>query len=101
MLEIKQLSLSYPKADKALLEGIDIRLAPGEMLILKGANGSGKTSLLNCLAGIIPEHVHAHLSGSILLSGNDLGSLPLRERFHYLAYQMSDPDTQIFFPDTE
>ncbi|MDP2172827.1 MAG: ABC transporter ATP-binding protein [Candidatus Cloacimonadaceae bacterium] len=101
MLEIKRLSLLYPKAAKALFSDVNIKLRAGELLILKGVNGSGKTSLLNSIAGVIPEHIHGELAGSIALNGLELRSYPLRERYRYLAYQMSDPDAQIFFPDSE
>ncbi|HPH60364.1 MAG TPA: ABC transporter ATP-binding protein, partial [Candidatus Syntrophosphaera sp.] len=101
MLQVEGLSLRYPRQDRPLLRDLSFCLAPGELLWLKGPNGSGKTSLLNVLSGIIPQRIKAELTGSVTLSGTDLCALPLNEKFRHLAYQMSDPDHQIFFPRIE
>lgn len=98
MLEVASLTLSYPEAPAPVFSNLGFSLQRGEMLYLTGANGSGKTSLLNCLSGVIPQRLEADLTGSIRLDGNDLMPVPLNERFRYLAYQMSDPEHQLFFP---
>lgn len=98
MLRVEGLTLKYPKQQNPLLCDISFSLPPGGLLWLRGGNGSGKTSLLNILSGIIPQRVKADLTGSVTLYGTDISALPLNEKFRYLAYQMSDPDNQIFFP---
>lgn len=98
MLRVAKLSLRYPGAATSLLEDISFELRPGELLWLCGPNGCGKTSLLNCLSGVIPQRVSASVTGSCSLNGQDLAPIPLTERFRLLAYQMSDPGAQLFFP---
>ncbi len=101
MFRIENLSLAYPTQNRKLIDGISVTLQQGELLYLKGANGSGKTSILNAISGIIPQRVKAEVSGSITFNGTDLSPIQLNERFRYLCYQMSDPETQIFFPRLE
>lgn len=48
-LEIQNLSLSF--FDKKVFENVNLEIFPGEILIVKGKNGSGKTSFLKTLAG--------------------------------------------------
>ena len=49
------------------LAGVDLDVAPGEVLLLSGANGAGKTTLLRLLAGLVPAH-----SGTVEVLGHDL-----------------------------
>lgn len=51
----------------AALAGVDLALAPKEILGLIGPNGSGKTTLVNCISGVMPI-----TSGSILLDGKEI-----------------------------
>ena len=44
----------------------------GEVALIKGASGSGKTSFLRCLNGVIPEVIEAEYSGNILWDGTSI-----------------------------
>lgn len=73
MLEARHVSLSYG-ATQALRD-VNLRIEPGANVALMGASGSGKSSLLHCLGGVIlPD------DGSIELDGIDLTGLSDRER---------------------
>src|SRR5436309_10564991 len=58
-----------------VLEDIDFDVAEGESLVLLGASGSGKTTILRIIAGLEQPD-----SGSIILHGKDVTELPARER---------------------
>ncbi len=64
MLEARALSFDY---GKPLLRGISFSLRPGTVTGIIGPNGSGKTTILRLLDGIVPP-----LSGQVLLGGNRL-----------------------------
>ena len=73
MLEARSVSLSYG-ATQALRD-VSLRVEPGASVALMGASGSGKSSLLHCLAGVIvPDE------GSVLIDGVHLTDLSDRER---------------------
>ena len=70
MLEISQVSASY--GHHVALQGVDLRIGAGEVVVMLGANGAGKSTLLKCIARLIPS-----LPGSrIALDGQDLLALP-------------------------
>jgi branched-chain amino acid transport system ATP-binding protein len=51
MLEINRLQVKY--GDRTVLRGVDLSVAEGEIVALIGANGAGKTSLINTVSGLI------------------------------------------------
>lgn len=53
-LALDAVAIRYPGADNCAVAGFSLAVAPGEMIALVGASGSGKTSLLHLLLGLAP-----------------------------------------------
>lgn len=64
---VTHLSLTYP-GKPPTLKNISWEIKPGTWLGITGSNGSGKTSLLYCLAGLIPDHIPAKITGETLIN---------------------------------
>jgi branched-chain amino acid transport system ATP-binding protein len=73
MLEVESLVAGYGAA--AVVDGISIRAAAGEMVTLVGANGAGKSTLLKTIAGLLPVR-----GGRIALDGEDVTALPAHRK---------------------
>lgn len=73
MLQIEKLNQFY--GESHTLWDIDLTAAQGECTCLMGRNGVGKTTLLNCIMGLLPCK-----SGKILLNSKDICSLPAESR---------------------
>jgi len=69
MLDIKKLSVSYGK--HTALREVDLAVDRGEIVVMLGANGAGKSSLLKACAGLVPAHVNTRIT----LSGSELTEL--------------------------
>ena len=69
LLVVEGLRSGYGEA--VVVQGVDLRLDQGESLALLGRNGTGKTTLLNTLAGATRRH-----AGSIRLGGVDIAAMP-------------------------
>ena len=65
-------SLALSHGDQTLFAGLDLVVAPGDVVGLVGANGAGKSTLLRLLAGLTPEGG----TGQPEPAGRDLGYLP-------------------------
>ena len=70
MLEVKNLSVTY--GQHRAVDGVSLSVGQGEIVVILGANGGGKTSLLRAIAGLHP----AAPGSEVTLAGRALGSLP-------------------------
>ena len=79
--KVKDLTFSYERSGRKVLDGANLQLREGEILCILGPNGAGKTTLLNCMAGLLqPEH------GSITLCGRELHEMSEREIARLIGY---------------
>jgi Fe-S cluster assembly ATP-binding protein len=72
---------------KAILNGLDLVIAPGEVHAVMGPNGSGKSTLAHVLAG---REGYEVTQGEVLFQGQDLLAMPAEERARagvFLAFQ--------------
>ncbi len=72
LLEVSGLEVRY--GGIRAVKGIDLVVAPGELVCLIGANGAGKTSTLKAICGLLPA-----AAGSVRYDGTDLAGLPRHE----------------------
>ncbi|OWK44879.1 Lipid A export ATP-binding/permease protein MsbA [Pseudomonas oleovorans subsp. oleovorans] len=79
-LDVKDLSFSYPGAEKPVLNNISFVAEPGQMVALVGRSGSGKSTLAN----LIPRFYH-HEQGQILLDGVDVEDYTLSNLRRHIA----------------
>jgi ATP-binding cassette, subfamily B, bacterial MsbA len=71
-IEFRDVRLIYPSGERPALDGISLRLAPGETLALVGLSGSGKSSLVNLL-----PRFYTPTAGQILLDGVNIADITL------------------------
>lgn len=70
MIRIVGVTWRYPYADQASLGEIDLQVEPGEFVILCGASGSGKSTALRLMNGLIPHfHDEGVLTGTVTVDG--------------------------------
>ena len=74
LLEVQSLGVTYATGQRPAVSGVSFALSAGESLGLVGRSGSGKSSILRAVAGLLP--CTAHVRGAIRFDGADL----LRDR---------------------
>jgi cobalt/nickel transport system ATP-binding protein len=91
LITVTHLQFTYPDGTQAL-HGVDFNLSPGETVVLFGANGSGKTTFVLHLNGILRGQ------GDIVVCGLDLNDTTIPEIRRKVGMVFQDADDQLFMP---
>lgn len=91
IIEVRNLHYTYEDGTQAL-KGVDFDLDRGAIVSLLGANGSGKTTFVHHLNGILPG------AGSVVIDGIPVTEKNLREIRRRVGLVFQDSDNQLFMP---
>jgi len=69
MISFNNVSLIYPHSLRTVFEDLSFTIDEGEMVLVIGATGSGKSSLLRLINGLVPHHTGGILAGDITVDG--------------------------------
>jgi energy-coupling factor transporter ATP-binding protein EcfA2 len=99
MLELRDLTFAYTATASPVLRDVSLSIEEGELLLVAGRTGIGKSTLLGVLNGLVPSFTGGVLTGDVLLDGVSVLERPPRERAHVVGYVGQDP-TAGFVTDT-
>ncbi len=90
LLEIRNLTVEFPVAGGTLraVDGLDMELAPGELLAVVGESGSGKSVAMLAVMGLLPDTA-AVSADRLLFDGHDLMSLNAEQRRRIVGRDMA------------
>ncbi len=89
VIDIRGLHISYDKTPA--LRGVDLAVQPGEVVVLLGRSGSGKSSLLRSLVGLTPAE-----RGQIIMNGQDIRGRETADICRDVAFLPQDPNALLF-----
>jgi energy-coupling factor transport system ATP-binding protein len=93
--ELSGFSYRYPGAERAALVDLDLEIAEGELVVLAGRSGSGKSSLLRALCGLIPHYHGGEASGALRVCGLDVRDHGPAELGGLVGLVAQDPESQV------
>ena len=85
-ISFNDLSVRYPGTDRPALSGFSCRVRPGEVVVLRGTSGGGKSTALSVLMGFQPA-----TSGQVRVGDQDLAEVNMADWRHHIAYVSQDP----------
>jgi energy-coupling factor transporter ATPase len=96
LIEIKDLSYSYPISEKHAFKDINLNIKKGEFIVLTGPSGCGKTTLCRCFNGLIPHFYNGKLEGEIIISGFRVKDHPIHKLAQHVGMVFQNPENQLF-----
>ena len=94
-LLVENLSFRYRDRKGAAISNISFSAGKGELLLLAGASGCGKTTLIRCINGLIPRSYKGEMTGKVLVGGQDTRGMILSHISQMVGTVLQDPERQI------
>ena len=94
-LVVENLSFRYRDRQGASIQNISFEANPGEILLIAGASGCGKTTLIRCINGLIPRSYKGEVGGRVLVFGEEVKNWPLSRISQKIGTVLQDPERQI------
>jgi energy-coupling factor transport system ATP-binding protein len=95
ILSFEGVTYRYPRADQPALEDVSLEIQPGELVLLAGLSGHGKSTLLRAACGLVPHHHGGRFAGRVTLGGLDTRAHGPARLGTLAGALFQDPETQL------
>ena len=101
MIEFKNVTFTYQNAERSAgVYGIDLQIPTGQVVLLCGLSGCGKTTITRLINGLVPAYYAGMLEGQVLIDGKDSASVTLYELSQKVGSVFQNPRSQFFSLDS-
>lgn len=94
-LLVENLSFQYGSRSEQAIKDVNFSLKEGEMLLVAGSSGCGKTTLARCINGLIPRSYGGERIGKVMLHGKDVAEMTIVQVAQVVGTLLQDPERQI------
>jgi energy-coupling factor transport system ATP-binding protein len=91
MIRFERVSLTYSGAAEPVLREVNLDIAEGELCLVVGPTGAGKSSLLGAVNGLVPHFTGGTLAGRVSVAGRDTAHHRPRELAEWVGVVGQDP----------
>ncbi len=94
IIEFNDFSFQYYSQAEPTLHHINLKIYPGEKILIVGPSGSGKSTLGHCLNGLIPFYYKGNATGSLTFKGQETKDLDIFQLSKMIGTVLQDSDGQ-------
>jgi energy-coupling factor transport system ATP-binding protein len=91
VIEFDEVTVTYPDAPHPVLRRVNLRIDEGELCLVVGRTGVGKSTLLGAVNGLVPHFTGGTLAGHVIVDGRDTRRHPPRELSDVVGVVGQDP----------
>src|SRR5581483_3254124 len=96
LIQANQMSFRYAEADDWALRDLSLEVQDGEILLVLGRSGCGKSTFALALNGAVPHLLKGELQGTLMVAGVDIAQHSVSELAHHVGMVFQDPEVQLF-----
>jgi len=101
LIKLQNLTFTYAGSPEPVLKEINLTITDGEFVLLSGSSGSGKSSLVRCLNGLIPHFYGGQVRGTVEVEGLVTTNHALAQLATLVGLVFQDPENQLVTTDVE
>ncbi len=91
MIEFDRVTVTYDGSERPVLREVSLQVAEGELCLVIGRTGVGKSTLLGAINGLVPHFTGGTLAGRVTVAGRDTATYPPRELADLVGVVGQDP----------
>ncbi len=91
MIDFDAVTITYPEATVPAIRAVSLHVPEGELCLVVGRTGVGKSTLLGAINGLVPHFTGGVLAGRVTVAGLDTRTHPPRELAGVVGVVMQDP----------
>jgi energy-coupling factor transporter ATP-binding protein EcfA2 len=101
IVQFDHVTYTYPGAEKPAIQDINLSIHEGELILITGPSGAGKTTFCSTLNRIVPESYAGDFQGKILIHGKDISKYSIGRMAFTAGMLFQDPSGQLTNPTVE
>ncbi len=91
MIDFDRVTITYDGAERPVLRELSLHIPEGELCLVVGRTGVGKSTLLGAINGLVPHFTGGTLAGRVTVAGRDTATHPPRELADVVGVVAQDP----------
>ena len=100
-VSIRDLTFRPTHAEHPVLKHVSLDVRRGELVVLMGRSGSGKSSLCYALNGLVPQFIQGEFAGTVMVDGQPTTQSPVWKQANHVGMVFQDFETQLVSTNVE